>query len=56
MTNLDRRDAQLIIAAIRVLNHRHGRPSRPDEVAELLELPEATIRLRAIALQELGAA
>jgi hypothetical protein len=55
MINLDRRDAQLILAAIRVLNHRHGRPSRPDEIAELLELPEATVRLRAITLQELGA-
>jgi len=55
MADLDRRDAHLIIAAIRVLAHRHQRSPRPDEVAELLELPEATVRMRAAALQDLGA-
>lgn len=55
MNELDRRQAHLLIAAIRVLAHRHQRPPRPQEVAELLEWPEATTRLRAIWLQELGA-
>ena len=55
MTSLDRRDAHLVLAAIRVLSHRLERSPRPDEVAELLELPEASVRLRAVALQELGA-
>jgi hypothetical protein len=54
--NLDRRDAHLILAAIRVLAHRHQRPPRPDEVAELLDWPEATVRLLASRLQELGVA
>ncbi|HOX26568.1 MAG TPA: hypothetical protein PLL30_08290 [Candidatus Krumholzibacteria bacterium] len=55
MADLDRRDAQLILAAIRVLAHRLERSPRPDEVAELLALPEATIRIRAASLQDLGA-
>jgi hypothetical protein len=55
MTTLDRRDAHLVLAAIRVLSHRLGRSPRPDEAAELLELPEASVRLRAVALQDLGA-
>ncbi len=56
MSSLDRRDAHLILAAIRVLGHQLERSPRPDEVAELLELPEATVRLRAVVLQDLGAA
>jgi hypothetical protein len=54
MTSLDRRDAHLILAAIRVLGHRLGRSPRPEEVADLLELPESTVRLRAVVLQDLG--
>jgi hypothetical protein len=55
MREIDRRDAHLIIAAIRVLGHRLGRSPRPEEVAELLELPESTVRLHAASLQDLGA-
>jgi len=55
MPEIDRRDAHLIIAAIRVLGHRLERSPRPEEVAELLELPESTVRLRAAGLQDLGA-
>lgn len=55
MSQLDRRDAHLILAAIRVLGHRHQRSPRPEEVAELLEWPEATVRLVAVRLQDLGA-
>ena len=55
MARIDRDDAHLVIAAIRVLAHREGRSPRPDEVAELLGLPEAAVRLQAAALQELGA-
>ncbi len=56
MTRISQQDAHLLLAAIRVQAHRLGRPPRPAEVAELLDLPEATIRLHAAALQELGAA
>lgn len=55
MHECDRNEAHLLLAAIRILSHRHGRPPRPDEVAELLEWPEATVRLRASRLQDLGA-
>jgi DNA-binding IclR family transcriptional regulator len=56
VAHVSRQDAQLLLAAIRVLAHRFGRPPRPAEVAELLDLPEATVRLHASALQDLGAA
>ncbi len=55
MSKLDRRDAHLILAAVRILTHRHGRSPRPGDVAEMLDWPEATIRLQATRLQELGA-
>lgn len=55
MNEMDRNEAHLLLAAIRVLGHRHERPPRPEEVAELLEWPEAMVRLRASRLQELGA-
>jgi len=55
MARIDRNDAHLLIAAVRVLAHREGRSPRPDEVAELLGLPEAAIRLQTAALQEIGA-
>lgn len=53
--NLDRRDAHLILAAIRVLGHRNQRSPRPDEIAELLDWPEPMVRLQAARLQEVGA-
>ena len=56
MATIDRKDAHLLLAAVRVLAHRLQRSPRPDEVADLLELPEVTIRLQANALEELGAA
>ncbi len=48
------KDAHLIVAAIRVLSHREGRAPRPDEVAELLGLPPAVLRISLAALQDLG--
>lgn len=56
MAELDRNTAHLVLAAIRVLSHRLQRSPRPDEVAELLEWPETTVRLHAAQLQDLGAA
>lgn len=55
MSDLDRHEAHLLLAAIRVLGHQHERPPRPDEVADLLSWPEATVRLRASSLQDIGA-
>jgi hypothetical protein len=56
VSHLSRHDAHLILAAIRILAHRDGRPPRPADVAELLDWPEAVVRLHAVALQDLGAA
>jgi hypothetical protein len=55
MARLNREEGHLVIAAIRVLAHRHGRPPAPAEIAELLDLPEATVRLQLAALHDLGA-
>lgn len=55
MTEIDRQTGHLVLAAIRVLGHRLQRSPRPGEVAELLEWPEATLRLHAVQLQDLGA-
>jgi len=55
MSRCDRQDAHLLLAAVRVLGHRLGRSPQPEEVAELLDLPAATIRLQAAALADLGA-
>jgi hypothetical protein len=55
MSDLDRREAHLLMAAIRVLAHKLQRPPRPSEVADLLEWPQARVRLCAVRLQELGA-
>jgi hypothetical protein len=55
MPDLDRQTAHLVLAAIRVLGHRAQRSPRPDEVAELLDWPESTVRLHAVQLQDLGA-
>lgn len=56
MSTLDRHTAHLVIAAIRVLGHRLERSPTPAEVADLLGWPEATVRLHASQLQDLGAA
>ncbi|MEZ4389331.1 MAG: hypothetical protein R3D98_17425 [Candidatus Krumholzibacteriia bacterium] len=53
--DIDRQTALLILAAIRVLGHRLQRSPLPAEVADLLEWPEATVRLHAVQLQDLGA-
>jgi hypothetical protein len=55
MPGCDRHDAHLLLAAVRVLTHRAGRSPSPEDVAELLEWPAATVRLRASSLAELGA-
>ena len=54
MTHMTRNEGHLIVAAIRVLVHREGRPPEPQEVAELLDLPEASVRLQVAQLAELG--
>ncbi|MFO7653155.1 MAG: hypothetical protein R6X25_04960 [Candidatus Krumholzibacteriia bacterium] len=55
MSAVDRTAAHLVLAAIRVLAHREGRPPAPEQIAELLQLPDAMIRLQLASLQDLGA-
>jgi len=51
----NRDEGHLLVAAIRVLGHREGRAPTPEELAELLDLPGAAVRLQLAALQDLGA-
>ena len=50
-----REEGHLIVAAVRVLQHGLGRSPRPEEVAELLEMPPASLRVHLAALEESGA-
>jgi hypothetical protein len=47
--------ARLLLAGIRVLTHRLERAPTPEELAELLDLPDSAVRLEASQLAELGA-
>jgi hypothetical protein len=49
-----REEGHLIVAAIRLLQHREGRSPRPEELAELLEWPAAALRVHLVALQKEG--
>jgi hypothetical protein len=52
---VSRRDGHLIVSAVRVLAHKRGTLPTPEEVAELLEWAPEILRLKAMALVELGA-
>jgi hypothetical protein len=49
-----RQAGHLIVAAIRVLSHREERLPRPEEIAQLLEMPPAALRVDLAALHDLG--
>lgn len=55
MIRLARNEGHLFVAGVRVLAHRLGRGPTPEELADLLALPESQVRLQASALEELGA-
>lgn len=55
MIKLTRNEAQLLLAAIRVLVHRQERSPTPEEVAELLQMSASPVRMQLAALQDLGA-
>jgi len=40
---MTRSEAQLILAAIRVLGHLHQRPPTPAEIADLIQEPESSV-------------
>jgi len=55
MIDLNRTEAHLLLAGIRVLSHRLGRPPSPEELAELLEQSSSPVRLQLNFLEERGA-
>lgn len=55
MIDLNRSEAHLLLAGIRVLSHRLGRPPSPEELADLLEQSPSPIRLQLTFLEERGA-
>lgn len=54
MASLTRTDGHLMVAAVRVLTHTLQRSPEPAEVAELLALPAASVRVQIVALADLG--
>ncbi len=54
MTRVTRQEGHVIVAAVRVLGHREERPPKPEEVAALIGIPPEVLRLKAVALAELG--
>ncbi len=54
MAELNRGDAHLLVAAIRVLEHKLDRPPEPAEMASLLDLDESSVRLRINLMNERG--
>ncbi|HPF70644.1 MAG TPA: hypothetical protein PLQ13_08255 [Candidatus Krumholzibacteria bacterium] len=55
MSGLSRKDALLLLAGVRVLTHKLERPPTPEQVADLLDLPESAVRLQLTQLADLGA-
>lgn len=51
---VSRKQGHLAVAAVRVLAHQLERSPRPEEVADLLALPAALLRVQLVELQERG--
>ena len=54
MSAITRNEAHLLLAGIRVLTHRGERPPTPEELADLLDLPDSSVRLQLTQLADLG--
>ena len=54
VSSITQLEGHLIVAAIRVLAHRLERSPRPEEVADLIELAPAALRVKLVALAESG--
>lgn len=55
MQHVTREEGHLLVAAVRVLSHRHGSPPTVEAVAELLRWQPETVRMKTVLLHELGA-
>ena len=53
MAKVTRSEAQLMVAGIRVLDHKLQRPPSPQELAQLLDMAESAVRLQMNILQDL---
>ena len=56
MNKMTRGEAHLILAAIRVLDHTKGRLPTPAEIADLIQEPETSVRMKLSMLHDMGAA
>ena len=52
---IDRAQGHLVVAAVRILSHRHQRPASPQEVAELLGVSPEWLGVAVRRLLDLGA-
>ena len=55
MSGPTRDEGHLLVAGIRVLTHTGERPPTPEQLADLLELPDSSVRLQLAQLADLGA-
>ena len=54
MTRLNKKEAHLVIAAIRILENRDQMPPTPGDMADLLNVSESSVRLQLNILSDLG--
>jgi len=54
MQHVTREEGHLMVAAIRVLGHRHNCPPTIEAIAELLDWKPEVVRLKAVVLHEVG--
>jgi len=54
MTRLNKKEAHLVIAAIRILENRDKMPPTPGDMADLLNVSESSVRLQLNILSDLG--
>jgi len=55
VSRLTRSEAQLLLAAVRVLTHQLERPPTPEQAADLLDMPASSVRLHYAFLADMGA-
>lgn len=52
MAQVTRKEAHLLVSAIRVLEHKLDRPPEPSEIAQLVDLDESSVRMQINILSE----
>ena len=54
MSQLSKREGHLVVAAIRVISYRLGKPPRPEDISDLLGIAPAWVRMLAKSLEDEG--